>query len=165
MLTETQKNAIREFIPKTFTVSATTFSASILYTNQFMEGGRPLYAHYNLDKQPLIAIEYDKTLESDIVDLGGFKVDMVALLINVYATDIDKRGLVPGGEYIHGPKIVDQITNDIQTAFEGFNAAMKEYGLSIDVLPHRIPVNDLSEIASKKHTYRNKFTIPIIYEV
>jgi len=165
MLTEDQKDAIRDLIPKTFTVSATTFNATCLYTNQFMEGGRPTYAHFNANKQPLIALEYDKTLETDIVDLGGFEVDTVALLINVYAVDIDTRGQVPGGEYVHGPKIVDQMTRDIKTAFKGFNAAMKQYGMSINVLIHKIPVNDLSEIASKKHMYRQKFTIPIIYEV
>lgn len=165
MLTERQKNAIRDFIPKTFTASHTDFNASVMYDNQFAPGARPIYAHFNSNKQPLIILEYDKTTDEAPADLGGFTVDLMKLIINVYATDIDTRGEVPDGEYVHGPKIVDAIVSSIRSALSSFNTTLKPYGLSIDVLPHKIPVNDLSDIASRKHVYRKKFTIPIIYEV
>jgi hypothetical protein len=165
MLTEAQKDAIRDFLPKQFTASVTGFSASVLYDNQFAPGARPIYAHFNSNKQPLIVLEYDKTTDEAPADLGGFEVDLMKLIINVYATDIDTRGEIANGEYVHGPKIVDAMVKSIRTALASFNSSLKAEGLSIDVLPHKIPVNDLSDIASQKHVYRKKLTIPIIYEV
>jgi hypothetical protein len=161
-MTETQKKAIYDVILKNFTVSATSFSASCVYENQMIPDGRSSEPLNTNATYPIISLKYHDTDEI-VKDMEDVVMKTARLDINVYAISIDERGT--GGEYINGKIALDAMTRDILDNIDSNTQSLISYGVIINEKVKAVKVRDLSTIATKKHVYRNKFTLNITYEV
>jgi len=160
-MTETQKKAIYGIVLKNFTVSSTSFSASCVYENQIIPSGRDSTPLETNATYPMIALKYHDT--DDVVkDMDDVVMKKARLDVNVYAISIDGR---PSGEYINGKIALDAMTRDILNNFDSNFTSLFSYGIFIDERIKGVKVRDLSTIATRKHVYRNKFTLNITYEV
>lgn len=160
-MSETQKKAIRDILLKTFTIGTTSFSASCVYENQIVPDGRDSAPLLSNMTYPAIVLKYTDT-EQKIKDIHTVGMNMTELNINLYAEAIDER---PSGDYINGKVAVDgmtkQLLENLNTNYENLFA----YGIYIDEQIEGVNIRDLSTIATRKHVYRNKFTLSITYEV
>jgi hypothetical protein len=111
---------------------------------------------------PLITLKYHDTDEI-VKDMDEVVMKTARLDVNVYAIAIDERGT--GGEYINGKIALDAMTRDILENIESNVESLISSGVIINEKVKAVKVRDLSTIATKKHVYRNKFTLNITYEV
>lgn len=160
-MTETQKKAIYDIVLKDFTVSATSFSASCIYENQMIPSGRDSAPLETNATYPMITLKYHDTDEV-VKDMDDVVMKTARLDVNVYAIAIDER---PTGEYINGKIALDAMTRDILENIDSNVSSLFSDGIVINERVKAIKVRDLSTIATKKHVYRNKFTLNITYEV
>jgi len=161
-MTESQKKAIYDIIPKTFTINSETVSVSCFYENQMIPDGRDSEPFYSNATYPLITLKYDDTDEF-ILDMGQVVMKTARLNINVFSTNIDNRG--SGGNYINGKVALDYMTRSILETIENSYESLYSSGIFINDRIMGTKVMDLSTIATRKHVYRNKFRLNITYEV
>lgn len=161
-MTETQKKAIYDTILKNFTVSETSFSASCVYENQMIPDGRSSAPAETNATYPAITLKYHDTDEV-VKDMDDVVMKTARLDVNVYAIAIDERGT--GGEYINGKIALDAMTRDILDNVDSNVETLFSDGIFINEKVKAVKVRDLSTIATKKHVYRNKFTLNVTYEV
>lgn len=160
-MTETQKKAIYDIVLKNFTVSATSFSASCVYENQMIPAGRDSAPLVTNATYPMIVLKYHDTDEV-VKDMDDVVMKTARLDVNVYAVAIDER---PTGEHLNGKIALDAMTRDILENFSNNISSLFSSGVFINERVKGVKVRDLSTIATKKHVYRNKFTLNITYEV
>jgi len=161
-MTESQKKAIYDIIPKTFTINSETVSASCMYENQMIPEGRESEPLYSNATYPLITLKYRDTNEF-ILDMGEVKLKMARLNINVFSIPIDNRA--SGGVYINGKVVLDYMVREILDTIAASVDDLISYGVVINDRVKGTKVADLSTIATRKHVYRNTFILNITYEV
>lgn len=161
-MSESQKKSIYDIIPKTFTINSESISASCMYENQMIPGGRDSEPFYSNTTYPLITLKYDDTNEF-IMDMGEVKLKTARLNINVFAIPIDNRA--SGGAYVNGKVVLDSMVSEILDTIDASIDDLISYGVLINDRVRGTKVADLSTIATRKHVYRNKFTLDITYEV
>jgi len=160
-MTDAQKKAVYDLIKKNFTVGTTAVSASCVYENQIIPSGRDSEPYETNATYPLITLKYQDTSDA-ILDMGDVVMKTARLNINVFAYNIDNR---PSGEYLNGKKIVDAMCKDILEYLDNNYTSLFSNGVFINDRIKGVTVRDLSTIATRKHVYRNKFTLNITYEV
>jgi hypothetical protein len=160
-MSETQKKAIYDTILKNFTIGSTAVSASCVYENQIIPDGRDSEPLDTNATYPLITLKYHDT-EETILDMGSVVMKTARLNVNIFAYNIDGR---PSGEYLNGKRVVDAMTKDILEYLEANHTSLFSDGVFINDRIEGVTVRDLSTIATRKHVYRNKFTLNITYEV
>jgi len=163
-MSDTQKDAVYAAIVKSFEVSGADITASCMYENQIIPDGRDSTPYDSNVTYPLITLKYrdSEVLVNDIN--GDTIVKNVRLDVNVFATPIDNRAAVDG-VYINGKVIVDAMAHDILKSFNENNSDLFVYGVMILDRIKGVRIRDLSTISTRKHVYRNKFTLNIGYEV
>jgi hypothetical protein len=95
------------------------------------------------------------------MDIGEVVMKKTQLVFNVFAAPIDNRPTA----YINGKIAVDAMTSQILAYFEANYTTLYTSGIYIDDRINGVRVRDLSTIATRKHVYRNTFTLNITYEV
>lgn len=161
-MTESQKKAIYNIIPKTFTITTESVSASCMYENQMIPEGRESEPFYSNATYPLITLKYHDTDEV-IMDMGEVKLKTARLNVNVFAIPIDNRAT--GGSYVNGKVVLDTMVQEILDTIESSIETLFSEGIVINDRVRGVKVADLSTIATRKHVYRNKFVLNITYEV
>ena len=160
-MTETQKKAIYDLLVKNFTVGTTAISASCVYENQIIPSGRDSEPLFTNATYPLITLKYRNTDEV-VMDMDSVVMKTVMLDMNVFSYNVDER---PSGDYVNGKIIVDTMAGDILTNLDTNYESLFSEGIFINERIKGTEVRDLSTISTRKHVYRNKFSIKITYEV
>ena len=160
-MTDAQKKVIYDLIKKSFTISTKSVTASCVYENQIIPSGRDSLPSDTNATYPMISLKYHDT-DDTILDQGVVVMKMARLNVNVYAAPIDDR---PSGTYLNGKQAVDEMTRQILDYLnDNYESAFPSGIYFTDRIPG-VKVMDLSTIATRKHVYRNKFTLNITYEV
>jgi len=160
-MTDAQKKVIYDMIKKSFSIGTTAVTASCVYENQIIPSGRDSAPSESNATYPLITLKYHDTDEA-IMDIGEVAMKKTRLNVNVYAVAIDAR---PAGSYLNGKQAVDEITRQILDYINSNYTSAFTSSVYIDERINGVKVADLSTIATRKHVYRNKFTLNITYEV
>ena len=161
-MTDAQKKVIYDLIKKSFTISTKSVTASCVYENQIIPSGRDSAPLESNATYPMITLKYHDT-EDTILDQGVVVMKMARLNVNVYAASIDDRG--SSGTYLNGKQAVDEMTRQVLDHLnDNYETAFPSGIYLTDRIPG-VKVMDLSTIATRKHVYRNKFTLNITYEV
>lgn len=160
-MTTAQNKVIYDLIKKTFIIGSTSVTASCIYENQIIPSGRDSVPFNTNATYPLITLKYHDT-EGTIMDISQVMMKQTRLNVNVYSESIDGRS---SGAYLNGKQAVDEITRQILQYLNNHYERGFASGIYINDRILGVKISDLATIATRKHVYRNKFTLNITYEV